>query len=99
MCPVFCVVHATWYQKGEDRYALQDHPVGPLWRADIQRLWAGSFALWLRHHEVVTARVVAPQFAGLSLIEQHRLVYAAVERDLGSGAIHALSIKTSVKES
>jgi stress-induced morphogen len=47
----------------------------------------------------LTARVTAPQFAGLSLIEQHRLVYAAVERDLGSGAIHALSIKTSVKES
>lgn len=47
----------------------------------------------------LTARVRAPQFAGLSLIEQHRLVYAAVEREFGSGAIHALSIKTSVKES
>ena len=47
----------------------------------------------------LTARVHAPQFAGLSLIEQHRLVYAAVEREFGSGAIHALSIKTSVKES
>ena len=47
----------------------------------------------------LTARVHAPQFAGLSLIEQHRLVYSAVEREFGSGAIHALSIKTSVKES
>ena len=47
----------------------------------------------------LTATVRAPQFAGRSLIEQHRLVYAAVERELGSGAIHALSIKTSVKES
>ncbi len=46
----------------------------------------------------LTATVHAPQFAGRSLIEQHRLVYAAVERELGSGAIHALSIKTSVKE-
>jgi stress-induced morphogen len=47
----------------------------------------------------LSARVAAPQFAGLSLLEQHRLVYAAVEREFGSGAIHALSIKTSVKES
>ena len=39
------------------------------------------------------AEVAAPQFAGLSLLQQHRLVYAAVEQDLG-GAIHALSIKT-----
>ena len=44
----------------------------------------------------LTARVVAAQFAGLSLIEQHRLVYRAVEDELGSGAIHALSIKTAV---
>jgi stress-induced morphogen len=43
----------------------------------------------------LTVRVVAPQFAGLSLLEQHRLVYSAVEDELGSGAIHALSIKTS----
>jgi stress-induced morphogen len=47
----------------------------------------------------LTATVSAPQFAGLSLLEQHRLVYAAVEREFGSGAIHALSIKTTVKES
>lgn len=44
----------------------------------------------------LTVRVTAPQFAGRSLIEQHRLVYAAVEAELGSGAIHALSIKTAV---
>ena len=43
----------------------------------------------------LTAYVSAPQFAGLSKLEQHRLVYAAVADDLGSGAIHALSIKTS----
>ena len=42
----------------------------------------------------LVAHVAAPQFAGKSLIEQHRLVYAAVEAELGSGAIHALSIKT-----
>jgi stress-induced morphogen len=39
------------------------------------------------------ARVVAEAFAGLSRIEQHRLVYAAFEGELG-GAIHALQLKT-----
>jgi acid stress-induced BolA-like protein IbaG/YrbA len=40
-----------------------------------------------------TARVVSDSFAGLSRIEQHRLVYAAFEGELG-GAIHALQLKT-----
>ena len=39
------------------------------------------------------ARVVAAAFAGLSHIEQHRLVYAAFEGELG-GEIHALQLKT-----
>jgi acid stress-induced BolA-like protein IbaG/YrbA len=39
------------------------------------------------------ARVVAAAFAGLSRIEQHRLVYAAFEGELG-GDIHALQLKT-----
>jgi stress-induced morphogen len=39
------------------------------------------------------ARVVAGAFAGLSRIEQHRLVYAAFEGELG-GDIHALQLKT-----
>ena len=39
------------------------------------------------------ARVVAEAFAGMSRIEQHRLVYAAVEGELG-GEIHALQLKT-----
>jgi stress-induced morphogen len=43
------------------------------------------------------ARVAAPQFAGLALIEQHRLVNGAVEHLLGPGKpIHALKIKTEV---
>lgn len=41
-----------------------------------------------------SARVVAGAFAGLSRIQQHRLVYDLFgEGELG-GAIHALSIKT-----
>jgi stress-induced morphogen len=39
------------------------------------------------------ARVVAQAFAGLSRIEQHRLVYAVFEGELG-GDIHALQLKT-----
>jgi stress-induced morphogen len=39
------------------------------------------------------ARVVAKAFAGLTRIEQHRLVYAAFEGELG-GEIHALQLKT-----
>lgn len=44
------------------------------------------------------AEVVAPQFAGLSLIEQHKLVYAAVKQFLDDGSIHALGLKTRVPE-
>jgi len=40
------------------------------------------------------ATVRAPQFAGLSRIDQHRLVKAAVKERFEDGAIHALSVKT-----
>ena len=40
------------------------------------------------------AEVVSDRFQGLSLIEQHRLVYDVFGPEIG-GAIHALSIKTS----
>ena len=42
------------------------------------------------------ATVAAPQFAGLSRIDQHRLVKAAVKARFEDGQIHALSIKTEV---
>ncbi len=40
------------------------------------------------------ATVRAPQFEGLSRIDQHRLVRAAVKQRFEDGTIHALSIKT-----
>jgi acid stress-induced BolA-like protein IbaG/YrbA len=40
------------------------------------------------------ARVVADAFAGLSRIEQHRLVYAAFEGGELGGDIHALQLRT-----
>ncbi len=39
------------------------------------------------------AEVVAPQFAGLSRIEQHRRVYSVFGDELG-GRIHALQLST-----
>jgi stress-induced morphogen len=42
------------------------------------------------------ATVRAPQFEGLSRIDQHRLVKAAVRERFDDGTIHALSVKTEV---
>lgn len=42
------------------------------------------------------AAVTAPQFAGLSRLDQHRLVKAAVRVRFEDGTIHALSVKTQV---
>jgi len=42
------------------------------------------------------AEVGAAQFAGLSRIDQHRLVKAAVKSRFDDGTIHALSVKTEV---
>jgi stress-induced morphogen len=41
------------------------------------------------------ATVSAPQFEGLSRIEQHKLVKNAVQARFDDGSIHALSIKTT----
>jgi stress-induced morphogen len=42
------------------------------------------------------AVVSAAQFDGLSRIDQHRLVKAAVKERFDDGTIHALSVKTAV---
>jgi stress-induced morphogen len=42
------------------------------------------------------AVVSATQFEGLSRIDQHRLVKAAVKARFDDGTIHALSVKTDV---
>jgi stress-induced morphogen len=53
------------------------------------RVRVGTFS----GHDHFEAEVHAPQFAGKSLVEQHRMVYAAVEGLLGD-AMHALALKT-----
>ena len=42
-----------------------------------------------------SAIVSAPAFAGMSRVQQHRMVYDIFTGELG-GAIHALSLKTEV---
>jgi stress-induced morphogen len=41
------------------------------------------------------AHVVAPQFAGQSRVQQHKLVYAALGGRMG-GELHALQVTTEV---
>ncbi len=43
------------------------------------------------HFQVI---VTSARFAGLSLVEQHRLVYDALAAPLADGTIHELRIKT-----
>ena len=43
-------------------------------------------------HFLVT--VTSSRFDGLSLVDQHRLVYEALAAPLGDGSIHELRIKT-----
>jgi stress-induced morphogen len=42
--------------------------------------------------------VVAPQFEGMSRIDQHKAVYAAVQARIDDGQIHALALKTRTPE-
>jgi stress-induced morphogen len=58
-------------------------------RAEVQDLTGGG--------DHFRAEVVSDQFAGLSRIEQHQLVYGVFGDEVG-GPIHALSIKTSTPE-
>lgn len=43
------------------------------------------------------AHVTAPQFAGLSRVKQHQLVYGALGGRMG-GVLHALQLTTAVSE-
>ncbi len=53
------------------------------------RVQVGTFS----GHDHFEASVEAPQFEGKSMVDQHRMVYAAVDGLLG-GAVHALALKT-----
>lgn len=44
------------------------------------------------------AEVVSDEFADLSLIKRHKLVYACVNDEITSGALHALTIVAKTPE-
>ena len=52
---------------------------------------------WTGGGDHFRATVVAPQFAGLTRIAQHRLVYDVFGDEIG-GPIHALSLTTRTPE-
>lgn len=43
------------------------------------------------------ANVISEQFRGKSRVQQHQIVYAALQGDMG-GALHALALQTSVPD-
>jgi len=43
------------------------------------------------HYEVI---VVSPAFEGKRLVQQHQMVYKAIQQEMLSGAIHAMAVKT-----
>ncbi|NJP08515.1 MAG: BolA/IbaG family iron-sulfur metabolism protein [Leptolyngbyaceae cyanobacterium RU_5_1] len=43
------------------------------------------------HYEVI---VVSPLFEGKRLVQQHQLVYRAIQNEILTGAIHAMAVKT-----
>ena len=47
------------------------------------------------HYEVT---VVSSAFAGKGLVQQHQLVYKAIQQEMLSGAIHAMAVKTYTPE-
>lgn len=47
------------------------------------------------HYEVV---VVSEKFAGKSRVQQHQIVYGAVQSAMASGEIHALQLDTRTPE-
>lgn len=45
-----------------------------------------------------TAVVVSAEFEGRTMIAEHKMVYAAVDEHIKSGAVHALNIKAYTPE-
>jgi acid stress-induced BolA-like protein IbaG/YrbA len=44
------------------------------------------------------ADVISPAFTGKTMVQQHKLVYAAVKEWLDTGELHALALKTYTPE-
>ncbi len=42
-------------------------------------------------------KVISSSFSGLTRVQQHQIIYKALQKELASEAIHALALKTSIK--
>jgi stress-induced morphogen len=51
---------------------------------------------WTGTQDHYDVRVVSGAFAGVPLIDQHRLIYKAVDVALKDGRLHAIQIKTAL---
>ncbi len=67
----------------------------------IQSQWPGTQVIvrdltgTQDHYQLV---VVSPAFVGQSMINQHRMVKAVFEKEINSGELHALTLKTYTPE-
>ncbi|MDF5731715.1 MAG: BolA family transcriptional regulator [Rhizonema sp. PD38] len=59
-------------------------------QVEVQDLTGGG-----DHYQV---RVVSSQFAGKGLVQQHQLIYRALQQAMSTEAIHALALKTYTPE-
>ena len=48
-----------------------------------------------QHFEAI---IVSPEFTGKTKVKQHQMVYAALQAEMASETIHALSLKTYTPE-
>ena len=48
-----------------------------------------------QHFEAI---IVSPEFTGKTRVKQHQMVYAALQAEMASETIHALSLKTYTPE-
>ena len=48
----------------------------------------------LKGNDHLQVTVISSEFDGLSLVQQHQLVYSALKEELATEAIHALALKT-----
>ena len=51
----------------------------------------------IKGNDHLQVTVIAPEFNGLPLVKQHKLVYSALKEELASEAIHALALKTGTR--
>jgi stress-induced morphogen len=88
-----------YFPKCSDRYAVSQMPTTDDLKQRIEAAIPGSEASvtdLTGTGDHFRATVVAPEFAGMSRIEQHRRVYAVFGTDIG-GPIHALSLVTKAE--